>query len=80
MSHSPEIEWLFSFDTIREKIHEISNIEMLHINENEAQKLFNRLKRQQQMMREKAMKEEQEGQQKEQVLLDYMQPHSQRMN
>ena len=32
------------------------------------------------MMREKAMKEEQEGQQKEQVLLDYMQPHSQRMN
>lgn len=45
---------------------------MLHVNEQEAQKLLQRLKHQQQFMREKAMKEEQEGQQKEQVLLTYM--------
>ena len=31
-------------------------------------------------MREQAMKEEQEGQHKEQVLLNYMQTNSQRMN
>ena len=31
-------------------------------------------------MREQAFKEEQEGQQKEQILLNYMQPHSQKMD
>ena len=53
---------------------------MLHINEKEAQRLFDRLKTSQKLMRERAMKEEQEGSQKEKVLLNYMQPHSERMN
>ena len=34
---------------------------MLHVNTKEAQRLFNRLKTQQKLMQEQAMKEEQEG-------------------
>ena len=79
-SHSSECAWLFSFDTIREKVHLHAEIEMLHVNEKEAQRLFNRLKSSQKLMQERAMKEEQEGSQKEKVLLNYMQPHSERMN
>ena len=53
---------------------------MLHVNEKEAQRLFNRLKSSQKLMQERAMKEEQEGSQKEKVLLNYMKPHSERMD
>ena len=80
MSHSQECAWLFSFNTIREKVHLYARVEMLHINEKEAQRLFNRLTTSQKLMRERAIKEEQEGSQKEKVLLNYMQPHSERMN
>ena len=45
-SHSTDFVWLFSFDSIRRRIHNFANVEMLHINEREAEKLFNRLKRQ----------------------------------
>ena len=80
MAHSAEYAWLFSFLTIREKVFTLSDVDKLHVNEKEAERLFRRLKRQQQLLKEKAMKEEMEGQQKEQLLLNYMQPHSQRMN
>ena len=45
-AHSAEFSWLFSFATIREKIHELANVEQLHVNFEEAEKLFNRLERQ----------------------------------
>ena len=46
-SHSTDFVWLFKFDTIRAKIHELANVEMLHINEQEAEKLLQRLGHQQ---------------------------------
>ena len=72
MAHSAEYAWLFSFLTIREKVFTLSDVDKLHCNEKEAERLFRRLKRQQQLLKEKAMKEEMEGQQKEQLLLNYM--------
>ena len=72
MAHSAEYAWLFSFLTIREKIFTLSDVDKLHINEKEAERLFRRLKRQQQVLKERAMKEEMESQQKEQLLLNYM--------
>ena len=51
-AHSVEHSWLFSFLTIREKIFTVSTVDTLHINEKEAERLFNRLKRQQQILRE----------------------------
>ena len=45
-AHSAEFSWLFSFATIREKIHELANVEQRHVNFEEAEKLFNRLERQ----------------------------------
>ena len=33
----PKIEWLFQLDTIRERVHEASGVQMLHINEHEAE-------------------------------------------
>ena len=65
MAHTPKYAWLFSFLTIREKVFILSNVDKLYINEKEAERLFMRLKRQQQLLKEKAMKEEMEGQQKE---------------
>ena len=62
MAHSAEYAWLFSFLSIREKVFTLSNVDKLHINEKEAERLFMRLKRQQQLLKEKAMKEEMEGQ------------------
>ena len=61
MAHSAEYAWLFSFLTIREKVFILSNVDKLHVNEKEAERLFVRLKRQQQLLKEKAMKEEMEG-------------------
>ena len=44
LSHSPELQWLFSFDSIREKVHTEAKVKMLHVNQQEAEKLLNRLK------------------------------------
>ena len=65
LAHSKELAWLFSFNTIRERIHSLANVEMFHVNEKEAERLFKRLRRDQQLLREKALKEEMEGKQKE---------------
>ena len=43
-SHNPACAWLFDFATIREKVFKAAGIEMLHINENESQRLFSRLR------------------------------------
>lgn len=53
---------------------------MLHVNQNEAQKLLDRLTHQQIQMKEQALKEEKEGKQNEQVLLKYIEPYSKRMS
>ena len=45
MAHSAELTWLFSFLTIREKIFTHSSVDQLHINSDEAEKLFMRLRR-----------------------------------
>ena len=42
-AHSSEYSWLFSFATIREKIHELANVEQRHVNVEEAEKLLHRL-------------------------------------
>ena len=34
--NNPEHEWLDSFVSIREKIHQLSNVEMFHVNKHEA--------------------------------------------
>ena len=47
---------------------------MLHVNEAEAKKMLTRIKREQDMITEKAIKEEQEEKQKEQLLLDFLEP------
>ena len=56
-----DFSWLFSFSSIREKIHDRANVELLHVNELEAHRLFERLTREQLKMKELALKEEQEG-------------------
>lgn len=42
----PQTEWLFSLDSIREKVYLSAEVEMLHINEKEAKRLLIRLKQQ----------------------------------
>ena len=79
-SHTTECAWLFSFEKIRDKVFAKANIEKKHVNEDEAKKLLTRLNRKQEQLKEQAIKEELESKQKEQVLIDYMEPHSQRMN
>ena len=79
-AHSPANTWLFSFVSIREKVHLLADVEMHHVNKEEAKRLIERLKRQQQQMKEKALEEEKQVQQKEQAILGFLQPQSQRMN
>ena len=35
---TPDFEWLYKLQKIREKVHEVSDVPMLHINEQEAKK------------------------------------------
>ena len=59
-----ELSWLFKLEEIRKKIHENANIPMLHVNEEEAKKMLARIKQEQDLIIEKAVKEEQEEKQK----------------
>ena len=76
----PDNSWLFSFSSIREKIHQHAGVEMYHVNETEAKKLMDRLKKQQQSMKEKAMEEEQQAKMIMEAKLETLKPQSQRMN
>ena len=42
---TPVCAWIFSYPSIRKKVHDKANIKMLHINQREAQRLFERLTR-----------------------------------
>ena len=35
---SPDFEWLYKFETIRKRVHEASDVPLLHINDREAKK------------------------------------------
>ena len=70
----PDLEWLSKFDSIREKVHKAAGVPLLHINEQEAKKLLNRLQKEQDRVREQALNEELEVKQREQVLLSYLEP------
>ena len=59
-----ELSWLYKLEAIREKIHQNANIPMLHVNEAEAKKMLARIKQEQDLIIEKAAKEEQEEKQK----------------
>ena len=50
----PDLEWLSKIDLIREKVHEASGVPMLHVNEQEAGKLLERLQQEQDRIREQA--------------------------
>ena len=50
----PDLEWLSKIDLIREKVHEASGVPMLHVNEQEAGKLLERLQEEQDRIREQA--------------------------
>ena len=47
----PNLKWLSKLDTIREKVHSAAKVPMLHINEQEAQKLLDRLQQEQEKIR-----------------------------
>ena len=70
----PDLEWLSKFDSIREKVHKAAGVPLLHINEQEAKKLLDRLQKEQDRVREQALHEELEVKQREQVLLNYLEP------
>ena len=70
----PDLKWLSKFDSIRKKVHEASGVPLLHINEQEAKKLLERLQKEQDKVREQALNEELEVKQREQVLLNYLEP------
>ena len=72
----PEYNWLFSLSTIRERVFKDAYVPERHINEEEAHKLLTRLKQQQDKIKEQALNEEKEEKQKEQVLLNWLDPES----
>ena len=49
---TPNFSWLFKLDGVRKKVHEASGVQMLHVNELEAKKHLDRLKQEQERMRE----------------------------
>ena len=57
-------------------MHEAAGVPMLHINEEEAKKMLLRLQKEQDRVREQALHEELEVKQREQVLLNYLEPQS----
>ena len=42
-SHTSKFAWLFSLVSIREKVHSEAKVKQLHVNEREAQRLFDHL-------------------------------------
>ena len=45
MTH--DLEWLFKLESVRKRVHEVSEVPMLHINEHEAKRLLKRLQNEQ---------------------------------
>ena len=75
-----EFEWLFTLETIRQRVHEAAGVPQLHVNEHEARRLLERLQSEQDKIREQAIQEEKEGKHRVQNILNYLEPQAQSMS
>ena len=69
MRQAESLKWLWSFQTIREKIFEKAAVEMLHINDHEAQRYLKRFKKQQKKIKDRAQREEEASKIKEETVM-----------